>query len=100
MKTIADSTRTEWAARALYNLAEMAFEEKKYSESQDLIYDLTDLWPQYTEWYGRGLLLLAENLIVLKEKDQAIAVLTNLIQGRDADAISRLAEMRLKAIRP
>ena len=100
LKTIADSTRTEWAARALYNLAEMAFEEKKYSESQDLIYDLTDLWPQYTEWYGRGLLLLAENLIVLKEKDQAIAVLTNLIQGRDADAISRLAEMRLKAIRP
>jgi TolA-binding protein len=100
LKTIADSTRTEWAARALYNLAEMAFEEKKYSESQDLIYDLTDLWPQYTEWYGRGLLLLAENLIVLKEKDQAIAVLTNLIQDRDADAISRLAEMRLKAIRP
>lgn len=100
LKTIADSTRTEWAARALFNLAEMAFEEKKYSESQDLIYELTDLWPQYTEWYGRGLLLLAENLIVLKEKDQAIAVLSNLIQDRDADAISRLAEMRLKAIRP
>ncbi len=100
LKVLADSTLTEWAARSLYNLAEMSFEEMKYSESQDLIYDLTDLWPQYSEWYGRGLLLLAENLVALKEHDQAIAVLTNLIQGRDADSISRLAETRLKAIRP
>jgi tetratricopeptide (TPR) repeat protein len=98
LRYLADSTATEWAARALFNLAEIAFEQKQYSASQDLLFDLTDRWPQYSEWYGLGMILLAENLVALQEKEQAVAVLQNLIEGRDADAISRKAENRLREI--
>jgi len=44
------------------------------------------------------LFLLAENLLALNERDQAVAVLQNLIEGRDADEISRKAENRLREI--
>lgn len=98
LKYLSDSTSTEWAARALFNLAEIAFEERQFTHSQDLIYELTDRWPQYTEWYGRGELLLAENLLALNEKEQAVAVLQNLIEGRDADEVSRSAENRLREL--
>jgi tetratricopeptide (TPR) repeat protein len=98
LKYLSDSTSTEWAARALFNLAEIAFEERQFARSQDLIYELTDRWPQYTEWYGRGELLLAENLLAMNEKEQAVAVLQNLIEGRDADEISRSAENRLREL--
>jgi len=98
LRYLSDSTTTEWAARAMFNLAEMAFEERQYAVSQDLLFNLTDRWPQYSEWYGQGLFLLAENLLALNEKDQAVAVLQNLIEGRDADEISRKAENRLREI--
>jgi tetratricopeptide (TPR) repeat protein len=98
LKFLSDSTSTEWAARALYNLAEMAFEGRQFARSQDLIYELTDRWPQYVEWYGRAELLLAENLLATNEREQAVAVLQNLIEGRDADEVSRLAENRLREI--
>jgi TolA-binding protein len=98
LRFLSDSTSTEWAARAMFNLAEIAFEERQFTASQDIIFDLTERWPQYSEWYGQGIYLLAENLMALNEKDQAVAVLQNLIQGRDADAISRKAEDRLREI--
>jgi len=98
LRYLSDSTTTEWAARAMFNLAEMAFEERQYAVSQDLLFNLTDRWPQYSEWYGQGLFLLAENLLALNERDQAVAVLQNLIEGRDADEISRKAENRLREI--
>lgn len=96
LRNLADSSTNEWAARSLYDLATIAFERKDYSGSQDLLFDLTDRWPQFNEWYGRGLLLLAENLVAVKEKEQAKAVLQNLIEGREPDEITRTAEMRLK----
>lgn len=98
LRFLSDSTSTEWAARAMFNLAEIAFEERQFAASQDIIFDLTDRWPQYSEWYGQGMYLLAENLMAVNEKEQAVAVLQNLIQGRDADAISRKAEDRLREI--
>ena len=76
----------------------MAFEGRQFARSQDLIYELTDRWPQYVEWYGRAELLLAENLLATNEREQAVAVLQNLIEGRDADEVSRLAENRLREI--
>jgi len=42
--------------------------------------------------------LLAENLLALNEKEQAVAVLKNLIEGRDADEVSRSAENRLREL--
>lgn len=98
LRYLSDSTSTEWAARALFNLAEIAFEERQFTASQDLLFDLTDRWPQYSEWYGQGMYLLAENLVAVNEKEQAVAVLQNLIQSRDADAISRKAEDRLREL--
>jgi TolA-binding protein len=97
---LVDSTQSEWAARSHFNLAEMAFESGKAAQAQDLIFDLTDRWPQYAEWHGRGMLLLAEILIASNERDQAMAVLTNMIENRDADEITREAEVRLKSMKP
>ncbi len=100
LRRLADSSSTEWAARSLYDLASMAYERKDYTVSQDLLFDLTDRWPQFSEWYGRGLLLLADNLYAIKEKEQALAVLRNLIEGREPDEWTRLAENRMKEWQP
>jgi hypothetical protein len=100
LRRLADSSLTEWAARSLYDLASMAYERKDYIVSQDLLFDLTDRWPQFSEWYGRGLLLLAENLYAIKEKEQALAVLRNLIEGREPDEWTRRAENRIKEWQP
>ncbi|MFM7497530.1 MAG: tetratricopeptide repeat protein [Bacteroidota bacterium] len=100
LRNLADSSTNEWAARSLYDLASIAYDRKDYSVSQDILFDLTDRWPQFSEWYGRGLLLLADNLVAVKEKEQAIAVLQNLIEGREPDEITRTAENRLKEWKP
>ena len=100
LRRLADSSLTEWAARSLYDLASMAYDRKDYIVSQDLLFDLTDRWPQFSEWYGRGLLLLAENLYAIKEKEQALAVLRNLIEGREPDEWTRRAENRIKEWQP
>jgi hypothetical protein len=43
---------------------------------------------------------LAENLYAIKEKEQALAVLRNLIEGREPDEWTRRAENRIKEWQP
>ncbi|MFM8513584.1 MAG: tetratricopeptide repeat protein [Bacteroidota bacterium] len=95
LKTLADSSSLIWSARALYDLAQIEFDDKKYDSAEDYIYQLEERFPQYPDWVGKSLLLLCDISLLRGQKYQATLILSKIIDTREADEVSREAARRL-----
>lgn len=87
----------EIGAEAMYNLAYIHYLEGEYDESQRLIIEMVNIFPNYGKWISKSFLLLADNYIKQGDLFQARLTLQNVIdnyQGElKAEAQAKLDEL-------
>ena len=87
----------EIGAEALYNLAKIHYLNDSLDQSQNLIFEMVNLFPNYGEWITRSFLLLSDTYLKQGEEFQAKLTLQNLIDNYDgelqAEAREKLAEL-------
>jgi tetratricopeptide (TPR) repeat protein len=71
--------KDENAAEAKYMIARIYYEQKKYNESLETLYELNNTYFSYDKWIGKSFLLIADNFISLEEIFQAKATLQSII---------------------
>lgn len=88
----------EQAAEALYILAHLLFEGKKYKESLEKLFELNKSFPQHKVWLERASLLIVDNYLAMGELLQARATLSNLAKTSSDANIFVEVQSRLKKI--
>ena len=78
-------SNNEIGAEAMYNLAHIHFLQGEYEQSQKLIFEMVNVFPNYGEWISRSFLLLADNYVKQDDLFQARLTLQNLIDNYDGE---------------
>ncbi|WKN32036.1 tetratricopeptide repeat protein [Porifericola rhodea] len=97
LKTL-NTAKDEYGAEAQYLMAKIQYDQEKYAESIETLYDLNKNFSLYENWLGLSFLLIAENYIALEENFQAKATLTSLIENSPLPSIREQAEQKLQAL--
>lgn len=96
---VVKATKSVAGAEALYNVAEIQYQQKDYKASQKTCFQLINDMPNYDYWGAKSFILLADNYVALKDKVQAIATLKSIIENYEGDdEIVETAKTKLKAI--
>jgi len=80
LTTAAAAGTDENAAEAQYTLADVLFQQKKYEEGLDAAYKTNA--SNYTQWQGRGFLLIADIYAAQGDNFQARATLNSIIDNK------------------
>lgn len=97
LKTL-NTAKDEYGAEAQYLMALIQYDQEKYAESIETLYDLNKNFSLYENWLGLSFLLIAENYIALEENFQAKATLNSLIENSPLPSIREQAEQKLQAL--
>ncbi len=73
-----NTARDQYGAEALYMLGLIYNVTKEYNKSIESLIDLNNNFSSYTEWVGKGFLLLAENYLSLGDTFQAKGTLKSI----------------------
>lgn len=87
-----------YGAEAQYLMALAQYEQKKYNESIETLYDLNKNFSIYEYWLGQSFLLIADNYVALDEDFQAKATLESLIKNSPVREIVQTAQNKLKTL--
>ncbi|MFL5729807.1 MAG: tetratricopeptide repeat protein, partial [Cytophagaceae bacterium] len=74
-----NAAKDENGVEAQYLIGEIQYQEKKYKQSLETLYELNKTF-QYKEWLGKSNLLIADDYIALDEIFQAKATLNAIIE--------------------
>jgi TolA-binding protein len=85
-------------AEAKYLLCRMDYEAGNYKIAETEIFNLIKEYPGYDTWKSKGLLLLADVYVALKDSFQAKAVLQNIIANVADQAVKDEAQKKLNEI--
>lgn len=91
------ASNSEFGAEALYSLAKIHFMRAEYDQSEKLIFDMVNVFPNYGEWISKSFLLLADNYIMRDDLFQARLTLQNVIDNYDGE-LKVQAERKLAEI--
>ncbi len=97
LKTL-NAAKDVYGAEAQYLMAKAQYEQGKYAESIETLYDLNKNFSLYENWLGESFLLIADNYIALEENFQAKATLESLIENSPLPDIVKTAKERLQAL--
>lgn len=97
LKTL-NSAKDVYGAEAQYLMAKAQYEQGKYAESIETLYDLNKNFSLYEYWLGQSFLLIADNYIALEENFQARATLESLIENSPLPEIVQEAKEKLQAL--
>ncbi|WPP52537.1 tetratricopeptide repeat protein [Catalinimonas niigatensis] len=97
LKTL-NTAKDTYGAEAQYLMAKIQYDQGKYAESIETLYDLNKNFSIYENWLGLSFLLIAENYIALEENFQAKATLNSLIENSPLPNIREQAEQKLMAL--
>ncbi len=89
---------TEYAAEARYNMCLLKYQNQEYKLAEKAILKHINEYAGYSEWSGRGWLLLADNYLALKDTFQAKFALQNYIDNGDVPLLIQQAKDKLVAI--
>ena len=93
-RTVA-AAKDENGAEAQYMLAKIMYDEGKYNESIEALYELNKNFSIYEYWLGQSFLLVADNYIGLDEAFQAEATLNSVIENSPIEEVVNEAKRRL-----
>jgi tetratricopeptide (TPR) repeat protein len=89
---------TEYAAESRYQLCWIQYDNKEYKPaSKALLKEIND-YAGFSEWSGKGWLLLADDYLALKDTFQAKYVLKNYIENGDVPELQKIAQDKLNVI--
>ncbi|CAN5333246.1 tetratricopeptide repeat protein [soil metagenome] len=89
---------TAMAAEARYNLCLIKYMNKEYKPAEKALLKEINDYAGYSEWSGRGWLLLADNYLAMKDTFQAKYVLQNYIDNGDVPDLIQQAKDKLMVI--
>lgn len=94
MQTLSNET----AAEARYNLANIAFIQKQYSESEKLILELINQVPGYEYWIAKGFILWSDIYMQTDNAFQAKYTLKSVIDNYEGADLVQEAQKKLDII--
>ncbi|SDM29901.1 TolA-binding protein [Catalinimonas alkaloidigena] len=94
-----NSAKDENGAEAQYLMARIFFEQGKYEQSLETLYDLNKKFSQYTQWLDRGFLLIADNFIATDELYQARATLESIAENSPNPETKKAAQAKLLVVK-
>ncbi|MDR2853950.1 MAG: tetratricopeptide repeat protein [Prevotellaceae bacterium] len=99
LTALGKNTQIESGAEANYLLANLYFEQKKYTQSEKIILDLTEKGTPYPYWLARCMVLLADLSIVQNDDFQAKQYLLSLQKNyTEQNDVQTMITDRLDAI--
>lgn len=98
LMSLINEYKTVQGAEALYLLAQKFHNEKKYTQSNETIFDFSAPFGVYDFWYGKSFVLLAKNYVELGETFQAKATLESIVENSTNEEIKNEAGEMLQTI--
>lgn len=96
---VISKTKTESSAEARYNLALIAFNQKKLSKAESLTFDVIEQVPSYEYWVVKSFILSSDIFVETGNLYQAKATLNSVIEVYEGDeGIINEAKGKLAAI--
>jgi len=98
LMTLINEYKTVQGAEGLYLLA-FSFQEKgNVEQSNETIFDFSSPFVDFSYWYGRMFLLLADNYIKMGEDFQAKATLESIVEKSTNEEIKTMAQTKLQTL--
>jgi len=91
-------TKGEAAAEALYNIAEIHFDQKDYTTAEKEIFRLTGDFASYDYWVAKAFILLSDVYIKTGNTFQAKQTLQSIIDNYEGADLRKLAADKLRLI--
>ncbi|MTI31169.1 tetratricopeptide repeat protein [Xanthovirga aplysinae] len=85
-------------AEAQYLMAEIFYEKGLYKQSLEALFELNDQFSVYTNWLGKGFLLIADNYIAMGEFFQARATLNSVVEKSNLSEVVKVAHQKLQKL--
>jgi len=83
------------AAEAMVLIGEVMYNQKKYKESNEVLFNISANFSVFDEWVGKGFLLVADNYMAMNENLQARATINSIIENTPSGVIANLAKAKL-----
>lgn len=83
------------AAEAKYMIAKILYDQKKYKQSLEMLYELNNSFYNYEDWLAKSFLLIADNFIATDELFQAKATLQSIIEKSSHEPSVQKAKVKL-----
>lgn len=78
-------SNNEIGAEAMYNIAYIHYLNNEHEKSQELVFEMVNIFPNYGKWISKSFLLLADNYMKQNDLFQAKLTLQNLIDNYDGE---------------
>jgi tetratricopeptide (TPR) repeat protein len=92
-------TSGEQGAESKYFLAKIAFDNNKNDEAENIIYQLSDNYPDFPYWVAKGFILLADIYVERGNNFQAEQTLKSIIDNYNGDDLKKIANEKLRKIK-
>ncbi len=89
---------TEYAAESRYNLCLIKYNNKEYKAAEKALLKEINDYAGYSNWSGKGWLLLSDNYLAMKDTFNAKYVLKNYIENGDVPELVQQAKDKLQVI--
>ncbi len=91
-------TSGKLGAESKYYLAEMNFDEGKDKTAENLVYELSEQYPDFEYWVAKGFILLSDIYLSRKNYFQARETLKSIIQNYSGEDLKEVARTKLALI--
>jgi len=93
-----NTAKDEYGAESQYLLAKIYYEQGKYQNSLETLFNFSKNFPIYEYWLGKSFLLIADNYIAMSETFQAKATLESIIENATKEEIVNEARSKLASL--
>jgi tetratricopeptide (TPR) repeat protein len=90
--------KNDYAAEARYQLAWIRYQKKEYKTAEKDLFKFINDYAGFAQWKGKGMLLLADNYLALKDTFNAKYVLQDYIDNGDVPELQKEAQAKLDMI--
>lgn len=90
-----DNAKEISAAEAQYLIGEVFHQQRKFKESNEVLFTMTENFSIYEYWLGMAFLLIANNYMAMEEYLQTRATLNSIIANTESGLIANLAKIKL-----
>jgi len=91
-------TDNELGAESKYYIAQLLFEQNKYTEAEACIFELSNKYSYYDFWIAKGFILLSDVYIKLDNLFQAKQTLQSIIENYKGPELGDIAKQKLKEV--
>ena len=95
---VANALKNEMGAESKYYVSYIRYLQNDYNESKRITFELIKQYQSYPYWMAKGLILLADNYVALKDNFQAKHALKSVIEKSEYPDLVREAQQKLDAI--